>query len=78
MLGCAILAAAAAQLHPDIATAVEKMVHVDRVVHPDQGRHAQYQKLYQEYRELYPALAPIFHGRHSTAADNPGVREVAF
>ncbi len=45
-LGCAVLAAVAAGLHPDIATAVEKMVRVSRVVHPNPDTHAAYHEHY--------------------------------
>lgn len=37
------------------------MVHVDRLVHPDPLRHAQYKKHYAAYKALYPALKPGFH-----------------
>lgn len=40
MLGCAILAAVAVGVHPDIATAVSHMVHVTRVIQPDADAHA--------------------------------------
>jgi ribulose kinase len=41
-LGCAILAAVAAGLHPDISSAVRAMVHVSHVVQPNPERHAEY------------------------------------
>lgn len=35
MLGCAVLAAVAASLYPDVPSAVAQMVSVERVVQPD-------------------------------------------
>lgn len=46
-LGSAILAAVAAGLHPDIPTAVDKMVSIGRTVAPDAATHAAYQPHYE-------------------------------
>jgi ribulose kinase len=43
MLGCGVLAAVAAGIYPDVAAAVQCMVHVDRVVQPDPAAHRQYE-----------------------------------
>jgi ribulose kinase len=51
-LGCAILAAVAAGLHPNIVAAVEAMVHVSRVIQPDAQAHHQYQRYYRAYKAL--------------------------
>jgi len=68
-LGCAILAAVAAGLHPDIPTAVAAMVRVARTVEPDPARHAVYAELYRErYSKLYPALKPLFHAAAAAGA----------
>ncbi|WIA20610.1 hypothetical protein OEZ85_004993 [Tetradesmus obliquus] len=58
-LGCAILAAVAAGLHPDICSAVRAMVHVSRVVQPNPERHAEYARFYNAYKALYPALKTV-------------------
>jgi ribulokinase/ribulose-phosphate 3-epimerase len=65
-LGAAVLAAAAAGLHPSVAAAAAAMVHVDRVVAPDAARHAAYRPLFAAYKALYAALKP---GHHRAAAD---------
>jgi hypothetical protein len=76
-LGCAILAAVAAGLHPDIPTAVKAMVRVSRTITPDPQRHAVYRRLYQErYSKLYPALRPLFHAGHDHAPTPNGAPAV--
>ncbi|KAI7844200.1 hypothetical protein COHA_002334 [Chlorella ohadii] len=64
-LGCAILAAVAAGLFPDVPAACAAMVHQDRVVQPDPQRHAEYRRHFQAYTALYPALKPGFHAAAS-------------
>ncbi|KAI8476673.1 MAG: hypothetical protein J3K34DRAFT_516264 [Monoraphidium minutum] len=69
-LGCAILAAVAAGLHPDIPSATAAMVRVARTIAPDPARHEVYARLYREtYAPLYPALKPLFHAAAAAAAD---------
>jgi ribulokinase/ribulose-phosphate 3-epimerase len=65
-LGCAILAAAAAGMYPDIASAAKVMVQVERVVTPNEATRAKYKPHYERYRSLYPALKPIFHAGAGT------------
>ncbi len=60
-LGCAVLAAVAAGLYPDIRVAAAAMVSVDKVIEPDPQRHQLYQEILQRYKALYPALRPGFH-----------------
>ena len=43
MLGCAILAAVAAGLFPDIRSAVRDMVHIDKIIQPNPEAVEQYQ-----------------------------------
>lgn len=61
-LGSAILAAVAAGWYPDIPTAVSSMVHVGQNVTPDASVRDEYKQHYGRYKQLYPALAPIYHG----------------
>ncbi len=60
-LGAAMLAAVGAGIHPDIATAAAEMVHVERTIDPDPGRHQQYRFFMDRYTELYPAVKDVMH-----------------
>jgi ribulose kinase len=51
-LGCAILAAVAAGLHPTIHAGVDAMVHTARVIQPDPQAHQEYQRFYRAYKSL--------------------------
>ena len=61
-LGCAILAATGAGLFPDVSTAVEKMVQVDRLVEPNSEVHQQYQPFYENYKETYHSMKKLRMG----------------
>lgn len=61
-LGCAILGAVAAGLHPDIPSAVKAMVHVSRVIQPNPAAHKQYQQHYQAYKTLVSMLMCLVKG----------------
>jgi xylulokinase len=59
--GAAMLAAAGAGLHPDVPTAVARMIGSRREpILPDPDRHAAYAACHERYRELYAALRPLF------------------
>ena len=49
-----MLAAVGAGIHPDLQAAAAEMVHVERTIEPDQGRHQQYAFFMDRYTELYP------------------------
>ena len=59
-LGAAILAAVAAGEYPDIPTAVCDAVGLDHTVEPNPSRSELYDRRYESYRQLYPALRDIF------------------
>ena len=61
VLGAAMLAAVGAGIHPDIGTAAAEMVHVERTIEPDQGRHQEYGFYMDRYTELYPATRDVMH-----------------
>jgi ribulose-phosphate 3-epimerase len=63
MLGCAILAAKAAGLYPDVRAAVQAMVHIDRIVQPDPARTQAYRMQFATYQQLYTALKKCNHYR---------------
>jgi ribulose-phosphate 3-epimerase len=60
-LGCAILAAVAGGLFPDVHAAVKAMVHTERVVEPNKEAHYLYKQHYAAYKQLYPALKTCAH-----------------
>jgi ribulose-phosphate 3-epimerase len=76
-LGSAILATVAAGLYPDIATAIQSMVKIEKVVHPDPEQHDLYRKHYAAYKQLYPALKRCVHYRHSEPKDSTDPRAAA-
>lgn len=63
LLGCAILAATCAGLYPNIQAAIEQMVKVVRVVHPDPMRNQAYKSFFSSYKQLYSALKRCSHYR---------------
>jgi len=60
-LGAAMLACVAAGDYPDVATAAERAVRFDRTIEPNPESAAAYDRRYETYKSLYPALKPIHH-----------------
>eukprot|EP00854_Cymbomonas_tetramitiformis_P011448 gene11448-13531_t len=67
-LGSAILAAVCAGSFADVSTAVQSMVHVSEVVEPNPRMTVTYAAPYLAYKNLYPALSPLFHASNNPAA----------
>lgn len=59
-LGAGILAAVAVGEFPDIPTAAADAVSLDCVVEPNPDRSCLYDRRYESYRQLYPALKDIY------------------
>jgi xylulokinase len=59
--GAALLAGVGAGIWPDVESACAETVHVTGSTQPQPDQVAAYEEAYQRYRELYPALKPIFH-----------------
>ncbi len=59
-IGAAVLAAVAAGLQPDVATAASRVGRVARTIEPDQGARSAYDAAYARYRRLFTALEPLF------------------
>jgi xylulokinase len=60
--GAALLAGVGAGVWPDVDAACAASVHVTGSAAPDAATAARYTPLYARYRELYPALQPVFRG----------------
>ncbi len=61
LVGCAVAASVCLGMFPDLQTASSHMVRPVRTYDPDPARHAAYGPAYQLYRDLYPAVRPLFH-----------------
>ncbi len=59
-LGGAILAAVGCGEYPDVQTAAAHLVHIRETVEPEPELVAKYEKQYGKFREIYPALKPVF------------------
>jgi ribulokinase len=60
-LGSAIAASVAGGLHPDLGTAADRMVAVEKVVEPDMNAHARYAELVDQYIATYEGLKEASH-----------------
>lgn len=59
LIGAAIVAAVGVGIQPDLPTAIRAMTAIDHRLEPDPGRHAAYDRVYEAYVGLYPAIAPV-------------------
>ncbi len=59
-LGVAILAAVGTGLYNSVAEACDAIVGTDQIVHPAEENVSEYEKYYQLYRSIYPALKESF------------------
>lgn len=59
-LGAGILGAVGAGLHTDVIEAVQSMTSKSQRYEPIAQNVATYEKLYSTYRQIYPALKPVF------------------
>ena len=59
-MGGAILAMVACGAYPDVASACRELVHVASTVKPEPELVAKYEKRYQQFKKIYPALKPLF------------------
>jgi FGGY-family pentulose kinase len=70
VLGSAMLGAVGAGVYPDVATAVQHMVHTERVIEPDAARHEEYRFYVDRYVETYERMKEPMHKttRHVAAS----------
>ena len=59
-MGVAMLAMVACGAYPTVKAACDAIVHVTSTVKPDPEIAARYEKRYSQFREIYPALKPVF------------------
>ena len=60
-LGSAVLASVAAGIHPDVATASQRMVRVTRHIQPDPAAHEAYQFYFDAYVASYLSMRDLMH-----------------
>ncbi|MEO8272662.1 MAG: FGGY-family carbohydrate kinase [Chloroflexota bacterium] len=61
-VGAAIIAAVGIGAHPDLPTAIRAMTAIDREFEPDPERRAVYDRAFEAYVALHPAISPVIRG----------------
>ena len=61
--GTALLAGTGIGLFENSAEAVRKCLKIDRELHPDPREAARYAELFETYRKIHDAMAPIYSSR---------------
>ena len=67
VLGCAILGATGVGAYDDLPAAIAAMTRIDTRIEPRVDLAATYDRLFEAYRELYPATAPVLRRLHGSA-----------
>lgn len=62
-MGAALAVAVGLGIYPNVES-IDDLIRIERVVSPDTRHSRRYNELYAEYREIYQALAPVFHRMH--------------
>jgi xylulokinase len=57
--GAALAVAVGLGIHPSVDD-IDDLIEISRVVEPEGSNRQRYEDLYQEYRQLYNALSPIY------------------
>lgn len=71
-VGAAIVAAVGVGLHPDLPAAIREMTSIDRRFQPDPERAASYDRVFDAYVGLYPAIAPVLARTRTPTAEAGG------
>ena len=58
-VGAGIVAAVGVGAHPDLPSAIRAMTSIDRRFEPDPGRQRIYDRVFEAYVALHPAIAPV-------------------
>jgi xylulokinase len=73
-VGAAIVAAVGVGAHADLPAAIRRMTSIDRRFEPDPERGRVYDRVYEAYVSLHPAIAPIVRAMgHASAPNRAGV-----
>jgi ribulose kinase len=77
VLGAAMLAAVGAGVYPDVQTAAEHMVHIERTIEPNSEAHEEYQFYVDRYVETYPQMKELMHKtvKHEASRNQPAAAE---
>ncbi len=67
-VGAAIVAAVGVGAHVDLPAAIRAMTSIDRRFEPDAGRAATYDRVFETYVGLHPAVAPVLRRSRTGAA----------
>ena len=70
-VGAAIVAAAGVGAHDDLPAAIRAMTAMDRQFTPDPVRQRVYDRVYEAYITLHPAIAPVLRGLEAGLAGEP-------
>lgn len=64
-MGAALTVAVGMGVYPGMDS-LDELIRIGRVVEPQAAHAARYRGLYEDYRDVYRALAPVFHRMHTT------------
>jgi xylulokinase len=70
-VGAAIVAAVGIGAHPDLPAAIRAMTAIDRRFEPDPEREAAYDRVFDAYVALHPAIAPVLAGLGTAGTPAP-------
>ena len=64
-MGAALTVAVGMGVYPDM-DALDELIRIDHTVEPRPAFERRYTSLYQRYRQVYEALAPVYRELHTT------------
>jgi xylulokinase len=64
-MGAALTVAVGMGVYPQM-DAIDGLIRIDRVVEPRPALARRYGRMYEDYRQVYDALAPVFRRMHTT------------
>ena len=62
-MGAALTVAVGLGVYPSVED-IDELIEIKRIVKPDLSIQRRYDDLFQQYRQVYDALAPIFRNLH--------------